>query len=99
MEGPGFNEGEGSPFTAADVRFTAKGDTLYAFVLGAPDSAIRIQALGTESRLLDAGIASVTLLGSNEKLTWSQAADALVIETPHSVPNEIAAVFRIEVRR
>ncbi len=26
----GFNEGKGKPFTAEDVRFTTKGDTLYA---------------------------------------------------------------------
>ncbi|HYC71941.1 MAG TPA: alpha-L-fucosidase [Opitutaceae bacterium] len=98
LQGPGFNEGEGSPFTAEDVRFTAKGGVLYAFVLGAPKSSISIKSLGTAAGLFDARIASVKLLGSEEKLTWSQAPDALVIEAPRSVPNEIAAVFEITPR-
>ena len=32
----GFNEGKGKPFTAEDIRFTRKGNTLYAFLLGWP---------------------------------------------------------------
>lgn len=98
LEGPGFNEGEGSPFTAADIRFTAKGGTLYAIALGAPKTAVTIKSLGTAAKLLDAPIASINLLGSDEKLIWSQSADALTIEAPKNIPNEIAVVFRITSR-
>ena len=73
-------------------------DSGASLVLGAPDSKVRIQLLGTDARLIGTGITSVTLLGSNEQLMWSQAADALVIEAPRSMPHEIAAVFKIEVR-
>ncbi|HWA27477.1 MAG TPA: alpha-L-fucosidase [Lacunisphaera sp.] len=98
LQGPGFNEGEGSPFTAEDIRFTRKDAILYAHVLGAPKSAVTIRSLGTAAGLLDGAIGSVTLLGSDEKLTWSQSADALTIEPPAGIPNAIALVFRITQR-
>jgi alpha-L-fucosidase len=98
MEGPGFNETQTSSFTAEDIRFTRKGAALYAFVLGAPKAVVRIKSLGSAAKLLEVEIASINLLGSDEKLTWSQTADALTIEAPQSVPNEIAAVFKITPR-
>jgi alpha-L-fucosidase len=98
MQGPGFNEGEGSPFSAEDIRFVTKGATLYAHVLGAPKSTISIKSFGTAAKLLEGEIASVTLVGSDEKLMWSQTTEALTIEAPQSVPNEIAAVFEITLR-
>jgi alpha-L-fucosidase len=35
-----FNENHNRPYTAEDIRFTTKGNTLYAFVLGAPKTNI-----------------------------------------------------------
>lgn len=98
LQGPGFNEGEGSPFSAEDIRFTTKGATLYVHVLGAPKAAVSVKSLGTTAGLLDGAIGTVTLLGSDEKLVWSQTADALTIDAPQSVPNEIAVVFVITPR-
>jgi alpha-L-fucosidase len=97
--GSNFNEDKVKPFTVEDVRFTRKGDTLYAFVMGAPTTDVAIKSLGTAARLLDAPIGAVVLLGSDEKLTWSQSADALSIEAPRSVPNDIATVFKIAPRK
>ncbi|PTY07112.1 alpha-L-fucosidase [Opitutaceae bacterium EW11] len=93
--GSNFNEDKTKPFTAEDIRFTSKGDVLYAFVMGVPKSAIHVKSLGTAAKLLARPIASIRLLGSDEKPVWSQTADALTIEAPKSVPNEIAAVFEI----
>jgi alpha-L-fucosidase len=97
--GSNFNEDKVKPFTAEDVRFTTKGDALYAIVMGAPKTTVSIKSLGTAAKLLDAPIGSITLLGSDEKLTWSQSADALKIDAPRTVPNETAAVFKITPRR
>jgi len=96
--GSNFNEDKVKPFTAEDVRFTTKGRKLYAFVMGAPETAVRIQSLGTNAGLLGAPIAAIRLLGSDEKLTWSQAAGALTIEAPHAIPDDIAVVFEITPR-
>jgi len=47
----GFNEGKGKPFTAEDIRFTAKGNTLYAIALGTPSAnKILIKTLSAENR-------------------------------------------------
>ncbi|HLP08409.1 MAG TPA: alpha-L-fucosidase [Opitutaceae bacterium] len=97
--GGNFNEDKVKPFTAEDVRFTTKGATLNAIVMGAPKTTVVIQSLGTAAKLYEGAIGSVTLLGSDEKLTWSQTADALTIEAPKTIPNDIALVFQITPRR
>jgi alpha-L-fucosidase len=101
-EGPvtevkGMNENKLKPLTSADVRFTSKGDTLYAIVLGTPKQDIAIKALGTAAKLLDKPIGDLTLLGSTEKVQWSQTADALTINLPAKLPNDIAIVFKISL--
>jgi alpha-L-fucosidase len=92
-----FTEGKGKPFTAQDVRFTTKGDTLYAIVLGAPKKDLLINSLGAAGKLSGQKIRKVTLLGSKEKLTWSQAPDALTIKAPEKIPNDIANVYKISL--
>ena len=99
LQGPGFNEGKAKPFTADDIRFTAKGDMLYAIVMAAPTGPVRIKSLGTAAKLLAAPVASVELLGGTAPVRWSQSAEALEIEPPASLPSSIAVVFRITVRQ
>jgi alpha-L-fucosidase len=91
----GFNEGKGKPFTAADVRFTASGDTLYAIVLGWPTNGVSIQSLGESAKLLDKPVDHVELLGSPETIQWHRTPDALVIAPPKNKPNDFAIVFKI----
>jgi alpha-L-fucosidase len=98
LSAQGFNEGKGKPFTAADVRFTTKGDTLYAIVLGAPKQDIAIKSLGTAAKLLDKNIGNITLLGSDEKVEWTQTDAALTIKTPAKSPNDIAIVFKLALK-
>lgn len=95
LSGQGFNEGKGKSFTAEDMRFTTKGDSLYSFVMGVPKTAVTIKSLGHLAGLLEKPISQITLLGSDEKLKWSQTDDALVIETPQNQPSDIAVVFKI----
>ena len=90
-----FTEGKGKPFTADDVRFTTKGGTLYAIALGAPKKDLQIKSLGTAAKLLDHPISTITLLGSDEKVEWSQSAESLTIKAPASSPNDTAIVFKI----
>ena len=60
LSAQGFNEGKAKPFTAEDVRFTSKGDTLYAIVMGTPNAAVSIKSLGTNAKLLDKPIGEIT---------------------------------------
>jgi alpha-L-fucosidase len=93
----GFNEGKGKPFTAEDVRFTQKGDTLYAIVLGQPTEPLKIKSLGKQSKLLDKRIESIQLLGSDEKIEWSQDDDALAIEPATNKLSDAAVVYKIQL--
>jgi alpha-L-fucosidase len=103
IQAQGFNEGTGKPFTARDVRFTAKrdatkGDVIYAILLGWPaEETIAIHALGAAARRLDARqkITAVSALGSGENLRWSRTDAALEIARPHRPPSAHAIVLEI----
>jgi alpha-L-fucosidase len=90
-----FNEGKGKPFTGEDVRFTTKDGVLYMIALGAPKKDLQIKSLGTAAKLLDNNIGNITLLGSDEKVQWSQTSEALTISAPTKSPNDIAIVYKI----
>lgn len=85
-------------YSAKDIRFTTKGKALYAFTLGAPTEDIKINALGKKSPYDVKNIASIKLLGSNEKLAWSQGDDALLITKPQKVPALQVVAFRIDFK-
>ncbi|MEO6290773.1 MAG: alpha-L-fucosidase [Ginsengibacter sp.] len=86
-------------FISKDIRFTTKGDTLYAITLALP-ALKEVLNIGSLSLKSDNGaIANVELIGSGEKLNWSQKKDALIIKAPVSYPSEDAAAFRITFKK
>jgi alpha-L-fucosidase len=94
-----FNEDK-LKYTAQDIRFTTKGNTLYTFCLGEPLADIKIVSLGKNSKFLEKKIASITLVGSDEKLHWKQEGGALVIKKTFKLPVVEVPVtaFRIEFK-
>ena len=83
-------------FTPADIRFTMHNGALYAIALGWPSSGkLRVHSLWRGTPYLHAPIKSIKLLGSPEKLQWTQEADGLYIELPKNAPDEPAFAFRI----
>ena len=68
-----FNEGRAT-YGARDVRFTTKGDTLFAFLLGWPaDRRALIASLASTSPLLEGRkVADVSLLGDTGRVEWTQ---------------------------
>lgn len=96
LSAQGFNEGGLKPFTAQDIRFTCKGQRLYAIVLGWPDQPIRISSLGRTAGYRTQPVRSVQLLGSPEPLSWHQADEVLIIQPPKQKISDIAIVFQIE---
>ncbi len=90
--GGAFHDSEAPSFTAQDIRFTTKGKVLYAVALGWPtDSVLTIHALSTGK----VKVGSVSLLGSDAKIAWSQDADGLKLELPPQAPGMHAFSFRI----
>ena len=91
----GFNEGR-QKYTAADIRFNRKGDkVLYVTLFGVPEADITVAALGSKTAQNSRKIKSVTLLGSDEKLAWTQSKDGLTISRPAEVPSPEALVFKV----
>ena len=94
-----FNENK-MVYSAADIRFTTKGpDTLYAYFLGWPtDGKLTIHALGKGGPTpapLDQAIQSVSLLGSSEKIAWTQDADGFHATLPTAAPSEAACALKL----
>jgi alpha-L-fucosidase len=90
----GFNEGK-TKYNASDIRFNQKGKFLYVTTLGVPETPTAIESLGKKYK--NGTVKRVSVLGSNEKISWKQSDDSVVIEKPKSVPNDIAVVFKIEL--
>ena len=90
LTGRGFNEGSAKNFTADDIRFTTKGDTLYATFFGWPDSRqVLVKSMAAEK------ISNVHLLGYNDKLEWKQTTEGLAVVLPEKQPCDNAFVLKI----
>jgi alpha-L-fucosidase len=90
------SEGGAQPFTAADIRFTAKGDTLYAILLDWPEGETAIGSLGAHA-LSGGAIERVALLGGPD-LDFRQGADALRLQLPRPAAGAFVPALRIEGR-
>ena len=88
-------EGKGD---ARDIRFTSKGNRLFAFILGWPaDGRVVIESLGKQTPVATNGISNVKLLGHRGNVTWTRTDNALVIELPDETPCNHAYGFDIQV--
>jgi len=83
-------------YAAQDIRFTTKGDTLYAMALGWPaNGKLAIRSLARPAGETFNSIAGVSLLGHDGKLDLSQTADGLTVTLPSRKPCEHAFTFKI----
>jgi alpha-L-fucosidase len=81
---------------ASDIRFTCKGNTLYAIALGWPeDGTLRIQTLKRGTKALASAINSVTLMGSRTPVSWRQTPQALEVQLPSEKPCKYAYTLKI----
>jgi alpha-L-fucosidase len=84
------------PYTAEDIRFTSKGDVLYAFVMAWPvDGKVTIKTLAQGSEHFPRNIARVELLGGGAPLAFSRDTTGLVVKLPATKPNDYAYAVRI----
>jgi alpha-L-fucosidase len=90
-----FNEKGRVDLTADDIRFTTKGDTIFAFSMGWNPRETLVAALAPSRGLFTRKIQTVQLLGTDAPLRWKLADDGLRIESPPLRPSEHAVVFRI----
>ncbi len=82
-----------------DIRFTRKGNSLYAIALGWPDDGrLKIKTLKAGTKIGSGGIASIRLLGSKQAVKWFQTPEALVVDLPSQKPCKHAYTLKIEVK-
>jgi alpha-L-fucosidase len=80
--------GRGSP----NIRFTVKGDALYAIIIGNwPGAETTIASLGESA----GKVATVTMLGSDGNLEFTQDATGLKVKLPAAAPCKYAYVLKI----
>jgi alpha-L-fucosidase len=90
-----FNEGKARPYTAEDVRFTSKGDTLYALLLAWPENGkAKIKTLAKGGEHFPKEIGKIELLGVGE-IQFTRDPDALTATLPEKRPSEFVATLKI----
>lgn len=92
-----FNEDKHAELTAQDVRFTTKGNTLYAFVMGWPEREAVVRALGHSSPQRPGRIRSVELLGHEAKLNWKQDESVLRVRVPAERISDVSITLKVEL--
>ena len=96
VAGGSFRDTARRSFTAQDVRFTTKGDVLYATFFGWPERGeVTIGSLGANLRMYSHEIGTVEMLGVPEPLQWSRGVRGLRAKLPPSKPCDHAYTLRI----
>jgi alpha-L-fucosidase len=81
-----------TPYTANDIRFTAKDDAVFAWLMAWPtDRKVTIKSLASGA----GEITRVQLLGSEGKLDWEQTPEGLVVHLPAEKPCRFAWCLKV----
>lgn len=90
-----FNENTARPYTGDDIRFTTKGDALYAFALAWPSAGkLAIKTLARGSAQFPKEVRRVELLGGGP-LPFTRDTAALTVTLPAEPRGQTVAVLRI----
>jgi len=86
-------------FTVDDIRYTQKGQTVYAFMLEWKEGRknISLNAFGSNNRIINDAIKKVSILGCESEIKWIQQTNELVIELPEKHPGKNAVAIKIEL--
>jgi len=87
-----FTDNKETKYSAQDIRFTTKDDTLYAISLEWTDENVIIQSLKGYD------IKSISMLGSNEEISYKMTKGGLKVYFPEKRPNDFAYAFRIKLQ-
>lgn len=96
IESGNFNEDKQKDLTAEDIRFTAKGTTVFAFVMGKANTA-EVNALGLWSPQNPGKIQRVQILGHQGDLSWLQDNAALRVRIPPDCASDIGITLRVDL--
>ncbi|UXP31888.1 alpha-L-fucosidase [Reichenbachiella agarivorans] len=85
-------------YTDRDIRYTKKSDKeVYAIVMDKTENDIVMKTLSTDIGVLNSRILEVSLLGSDESISWERNSKGLVIKAPKEWPTSYAHAFKIKL--
>jgi len=81
-----------------DIRYTRKGDVVYAMLLGWPGGgkSIRMKAFAQDGAAKNVQVTGVSLLGTDAPITWRQTSLGLTVKCPETKVNDLAVVLKLE---
>lgn len=87
-------------YTSADIRYTSKGNTIYAIALGQPKAGetLLLKSFNKDALPRKINIKTVTMEGTRQKVKWSYSNDGLSVEVPERISGSMAAVFKVETK-
>ena len=91
-----LNDAERVLFGSRDIRFTARGDLVYAVPLDWPaTTTVLIKTFAEGAPHSPEGIGSVELLGAADPLAWEQSTEGLLVHLPARPAAAVLPVLRI----
>jgi alpha-L-fucosidase len=95
--GGSFKDTATQPYTSQDIRFTTRGQTLYAIALAWPaDGKLVIKSLASGSGLSPGKTSKIELLGSESSVKWLRTPQGLTVTLPSQRPSDYALALRIK---
>jgi alpha-L-fucosidase len=97
QRGGGFARMKGA-YGPEDIRYTCKGNAVYAIILGWPgeNKAITMKMFGKGRKAQDVKVIGISMLGSDAKIKWQRNDSGLVITTPSRKVDDLAVVFKLD---
>ena len=87
------------PYSESDFRFTRKGDNLYVISMACPrDGTASVHALGLAGEAKGLEFEDVDLLGSQQKVEWLRATDALSVKLPPDAACKYGFALRVRLK-
>ncbi len=87
-------------YSSADIRYTTKGDIIYATLLGRPDNEgeVFLKSFAQNEWANARGIKNLSLLGSGQKVDYDYNEEGLKIKLGNDSLDDMAVVFKIELK-
>ncbi len=84
-------------FTSRDIRYTRKGQQVYAFWLKAEEAQefLSLSAFGSENHIVQEPVRTISILGKDVTLDWEVQKDRLLIRLPKGNLGKKPIAFRI----
>ncbi len=88
-----FTDNDAMAYTSQDMRFTVKDNNFYVTVLEWGEDVL-VTSLNEEA-VADSQIKAVSMLGSDEKITWEMTPAGLKLSLPENRPCDYAYTFKV----